>query len=73
MRNQLTRPIAIIGSLRIPFARSHTAYRNCSNQQMMSKVLASLVEKFALTGERLGDVSLGAVIKHQSRRGPSYR
>ena len=64
MRNQLTRPIAIIGSLRIPFARSHTAYRNCSNQQMMSKVLASLVEKFALTGERLGDVSLGAVIKH---------
>jgi acetyl-CoA C-acetyltransferase len=31
---------------------------------MMSKVLASLVERFALTGERLGDVSLGAVIKH---------
>jgi len=62
--NQLARPIAIIGSLRIPFARSHTAYRNCSNQQMMSKVLASLVERFALTGERLGDVSLGAVIKH---------
>ena len=31
---------------------------------MMSKVLASLVEKFELTGERLGDVSLGAVIKH---------
>ena len=31
---------------------------------MMSKVLASLVEKFGLTGERLGDVSLGAVIKH---------
>lgn len=30
----------------------------------MSKVLASLVERFALTGERLGDVSLGAVIKH---------
>ena len=31
---------------------------------MMSKVLASLVEKFELKGERLGDVSLGAVIKH---------
>ena len=30
----------------------------------MSKVLDSLVEKFGLTGERLGDVSLGAVIKH---------
>ena len=64
MRNQPARPVAIVGSLRIPFARSHTAYRNCSNQQMMSRVLASLVEKFELSGERLGDVSLGAVIKH---------
>ena len=64
MRNQPARPVAIVGSLRIPFARAHTAYRNCSNQQMMSKVLASLVEKFELNGERLGDVSLGAVIKH---------
>ena len=64
MRNQPARPVAIVGSLRIPFARAHTAYRNCSNQQMMSKVLASLVETFELNGERLGDVSLGAVIKH---------
>lgn len=64
MRNQPARPVAIVGSLRIPFARAHTAYRNCSNQQMMSRVLASLVEKFELKGERLGDVSLGAVIKH---------
>ena len=64
MRNQPARPVAIVGSLRIPFARAHTAYRNCSNQQMMSRVLASLVEKFELNGERLGDVSLGAVIKH---------
>ena len=64
MRNQPARPVAIVGSLRIPFARAHTAYRNCSNQQMMSRVLASLVEKFELHGERLGDVSLGAVIKH---------
>jgi len=64
VRNQPARPVAIVGSLRIPFARAHTAYRNCSNQQMMSRVLASLVEKFELKGERLGDVSLGAVIKH---------
>ena len=64
MRNQPARPVAIVGSLRIPFARAHTAYRNCSNQQLMSRVLASLVEKFELNGERLGDVSLGAVIKH---------
>ena len=64
MRNQPARPVAVVGSLRIPFARSHTAYRRCSNQQMMSKVLSALVGRFALTGERLGEVSLGAVIKH---------
>lgn len=64
MRNQPARPVAVLGSVRIPFARSHTAYRNCSNEQMMGKVLSSLVERYGLTGERLGDVSLGAVIKH---------
>jgi len=31
---------------------------------MMSAVLRGLVERFGLKGERLGDVSLGAVIKH---------
>jgi len=64
VRNQPARPVAVVGSTRIPFARSHTAYRRCSNQQMMSKVLSALVERFGLTGERLGEVSLGAVIKH---------
>ena len=64
MRNQPARPVAVVGSLRIPFARSHTAYRRCSNQQMMSRVLSALVERFGLAGERLGEVSLGAVIKH---------
>lgn len=64
MRNQPARPVAVVDGLRIPFARSHTAYRDCSNQQMMTRVLTSLVQRYALTGERLGDVSLGAVIKH---------
>ncbi len=31
---------------------------------MMSRVLVSLVDRFDLGGQRLGDVSLGAVIKH---------
>ena len=64
MRNQPARRVAILGGLRLPFARSHTAYRNCSNQQMMTAVLRAIVEKFDLKGEKLGDVSLGAVIKH---------
>lgn len=64
MRNQPARRVAILGGLRIPFCRAHTAYRECSNQDMMTAVLRGLVERHGLRGERLGDVSLGAVIKH---------
>lgn len=64
MRNQPARPVVIVGGLRIPFARAHTAYRNRSNQDMMSHVLHTLVDRYGLAGERLGDVSLGAVVKH---------
>jgi len=64
MRNQVARPVAIVGGLRIPFCRSHTAYRHCSNQDMLTAVLRALVERYDLTGEKLGDASFGAVIKH---------
>ena len=56
--------VAIIGGIRTPFSRAHSAYRNCSNQDMMTATLAALVDKFNLRGEVLGDVALGAVIKH---------
>ena len=58
------RRVAIVGGLRIPFARAHTNFAECSNQDMMTIVLKSIVEKFRLEGVPLGDVSLGAVIKH---------
>lgn len=58
------RRVAILGGVRIPFARSHTAYRHCSNQDMMTATLEALAQRYGLTGERLGDVSLGAVLKH---------
>ena len=64
MRNQLARPIAVVGGVRIPFCRANTAYRSSSNQDMMSAVLRGLVQKYGLQNQRLGDVSLGAVIKH---------
>jgi acetyl-CoA C-acetyltransferase len=64
MHYQPPRRVAILGGLRIPFSRAHTHYAECSNQDMMTAVLAGLVGKFRLAGERLGDVSLGAVIKH---------
>ena len=56
--------VAIIGGSRIPFCRSHSVYRHCSNQDMMSAALEGLVSKFDLKGQTLGDVALGAVIKH---------
>lgn len=64
MRGQPTRRVAIVGGLRIPFCRAHTAYARCSNQDMMTAVLRALVGRYHLEGERLGDVALGAVIKH---------
>jgi acetyl-CoA C-acetyltransferase len=59
-----SRRAAIIGGSRIPFSRAHGAYAGCSNQDMMTASLTALVDRFDLKGQCLGDVSLGAVIKH---------
>ncbi len=64
MRNQPARRVAIIGGLRTPFCRAHSAYAECSNQDMLSAVLAGLVVKYDLHGVKIDDVSAGAVIKH---------
>jgi acetyl-CoA C-acetyltransferase len=58
------RRVAILGGVRIPFARAHTAYATVGNQDMLTAVLRALVERFGLQGVRLGDVAAGAVIKH---------
>jgi len=58
------RRVAIIGGVRIPFCRAYTNYAERSNQDMLTAALNGLVDRFRLQGERLGDVSLGAVIKH---------
>lgn len=58
------RRVAIIGGVRIPFARAQTAYARLSNQDMLTAVFRGVVERFKLQGERLGDVAAGAVIKH---------
>ena len=64
LNDGVSRRAAIIGGVRIPFARAHGAYARCSNQDMMTATLRALVERYGLGGQRLGDVSLGAVIKH---------
>ena len=58
------RRVAIVGGMRIPFARSMGAYAEASNQDMLTAALKGLVERFNLRGERLGDVGAGAVLKH---------
>ena len=59
-----SRRVAVVGGTRIPFCRAHSIYTGKSNQDMMTATLESLVSKYDLKGQRLGDVALGAVIKH---------
>ena len=56
--------VAIIGGVRIPFARAYTAYAKASNQDMLTAAFRAVVDRFKLQGERLGDAAAGAVIKH---------
>ena len=58
------RRVAIVGGVRIPFARSNGAYARASNQDMLTATFRGAVERFGLAGQRLGDVIAGAVIKH---------
>jgi acetyl-CoA C-acetyltransferase len=59
-----TNRVAIIGGNRIPFVRSNTAYKNASNQDMLTASIKGLVKRFDLEGEHLGEVAAGAVMKH---------
>jgi acetyl-CoA C-acetyltransferase len=58
------RRVAIVGGVRIPFARASTAYNDAGNQEMLTAAFRALVMKYSLKGEKLGEVAAGAVIKH---------
>ncbi len=60
------RRVAILGGVRIPFVRNNTAYHDVGNLGMSIRTLGALVEKFGLHGEVLGEVAMGAVLKHSS-------
>lgn len=60
------RPVAILGGVRIPFCRQNTAYADVGNLGMSVRTLGALVERFGLHGQVLGEVAMGAVIKHAS-------
>src|SRR5258706_6365647 len=58
------RRVAILGGMRIPFARSNTAYVDLTNLGMLTAALTALVNRFRLRGQRICEVAAGAVIKH---------
>ncbi|KAF1712457.1 acetyl-CoA C-acyltransferase [Pseudoxanthomonas kalamensis DSM 18571] len=62
----VSRPVAILGGVRIPFCRQNTAYADVGNLGMSVRTLGALVERFGLHGQQLGEVAMGAVIKHPS-------
>ena len=64
MQTLKSQQVAIIGGQRIPFCRANTNYSRSSNHEMMAESLSALVKRFDLKNQTLGDVSLGAVIKH---------
>ena len=61
-----TRRVAILGGVRIPFCRNNTAYYDVGNLGLSTVVLGGLVEKFQLQDQILGEVVMGAVLKHSS-------
>ena len=58
--------VGVIGGVRIPFCRNNTAYADVGNFGMSVKVLGALIERFGLHGVELGEVAMGAVLKHSS-------
>src|SRR5271157_2295682 len=61
------RRVAIVGGVRIPFARGNGAYAEVGNQEMLTATLRALVDRYGLQGQRLDDVAAGAVMKHASQ------
>ncbi len=62
--NPTARRVAVLGGIRIPFARQNGPYAKASNQDMLTATLDALVTRFGLEGEVLGEVAAGAVLKH---------
>ena len=58
------RRVAVLGGVRIPFCRSHTAYAELSNLDMLTAALTGLAERFALHGAQIDEVVGGAVVTH---------
>ena len=46
------RRVAIVGGVRIPFARGNGVYAEVGNQEMLTAALRAVVERYGLQGQR---------------------
>ena len=54
------RRVAVIGGVRIPFARGNGAYAEVGNQEMLTAALRGVVDRYGLSGQRIDEVAAGA-------------
>jgi acetyl-CoA C-acetyltransferase len=54
--------VFVLGSARIPFAKSDTTYSEVTRKDLMVASLKALVERYGLKGKLIGDTALGAVM-----------
>src|SRR6476469_9842782 len=64
MSDKGMRRVAVLGGVRIPFCRSHTAYAELSNLDMRTAALTGLIDRFSLHGAHIDEVVGGAVVTH---------
>lgn len=58
--------VFLLGSARIPFAKSQTTYSNVTRKDLMTASLQGLIKQFKLAGKLIDDVALGAVMNSSS-------
>ena len=54
-----TRRVAVLGGVRIPFARQNGPYARASEQDMLTTTLDTLAARFGLEGQVIGEVVAG--------------
>ena len=64
MKEPGIRRVAVLGGVRIPFCRSHTAYADIGNLDMLTAALGGLADRFELHGTHVDEVIGGAVVTH---------
>lgn len=58
--------VVVVAGVRTPFVRSFTHFKNKSNKDMQTHALKGLVQQLGLEGQKVGEVAMGAVMKHSA-------